>query len=90
MVRCRQTRLKNAGTVPVFYSECIAQCEQLNACRFAGYWPCPRLAPRRLTGSACGVWRQYRWLTRTGIEVPPSGLKPNSRISEGDLLPSLF
>ena len=21
----------------------------------AGYWPCPRLAPRRLTGSACGV-----------------------------------
>ena len=23
----------------------------------AGYWPCPRLAPRRLTGSACGVWR---------------------------------
>ena len=23
----------------------------------AGYWPCPRLASRRLTGSACGVWR---------------------------------
>ena len=29
----------------------------------AGYWPCPRLAPRRLTGSpaACGVWRVMVW-----------------------------
>ena len=27
-----------------------------------------------------------RWLTHTGREVPPSGLKPNSRISTGDPL----
>ena len=78
----------------------------------AGYWPCPRLAPRRLTGTpaAFGVWQipvwnamvfesiclsrisvpQYRWLTHTGREVAPSGLKLNSRISAGDLLPSRF
>ena len=26
------------------------------------------------------VFSQFRWLTHTGREVPPSGLKPNSRI----------
>ena len=27
-----------------------------------------------------GVFSQFRWLTHTGREVPPSGLNPNSRI----------
>ena len=30
---------------------------------------------------------RIRWLTHTGRQVPPSGLKPNSRISTADLLP---
>ena len=34
-----------------------------------------------------GVFSQFRWLTHTGRDVPPSGLKPNSRISGGDPLP---
>jgi hypothetical protein len=33
-----------------------------------------------------GVFSQFRWLTHTGREVPPSGLKTNSRISAGDPL----
>jgi hypothetical protein len=40
--------MKNAGTVPAFYSERIAQCERSNAYRRAGFRPCPQLAHMRL------------------------------------------
>jgi hypothetical protein len=33
---------------------------------------------------------RIRWLTHTGRQVPPSGLKPNSRISTGDPLPKIL
>jgi hypothetical protein len=33
---------------------------------------------------------RIRWLTHTGRQVSPSGLKPNSRISTGDPLPKIL
>ena len=39
---------------------------------------------------AFAVIARIRWLTHTGRQVPPSGLKPNSRISTGDPLPKIL
>ena len=36
------------------------------------------------------VISRIRWLTHTGRQVSPSGLKPNSRISTGDPLPKIL
>jgi len=45
------------------WAERIAQCERSNACRRAGFWPCPLLANMRLTGTpvAFGDWRVTGW-----------------------------
>jgi hypothetical protein len=61
-------RKKTRGLSVGFYSERIAQCERSNACRRAGFWPCPLLANMRLRwvrlrrlatgGSRCGM----RWI----------------------------
>jgi hypothetical protein len=37
-----------------------------------------------------GVISRIRWLTHTGRQVSPSGLKPNSQISTGDPLPKIL
>ena len=39
---------------------------------------------------AFAVIARIRWLTHTGRQVSPSGLKPNSRISTGDPLPKIL
>jgi hypothetical protein len=45
------------------WAERIAQCERSNACRRAGFWPCPLLANMRLTGTpaAFGAWQITAW-----------------------------
>jgi hypothetical protein len=56
----------NAGTVPGCFLNASTLGLSLRLCTFA---------PLRSNNPD-----QFRWLTHTGSEVPPSGLNPNSRI----------
>jgi len=56
----------SAGTVPAYFLNASTLGLSLHLCAFA---------PLRSNNHA-----QFRWLTHTGSQVPPSGLNPSSRI----------